>query len=147
MSAPQLVKGSYVDVLIEDPNTPGTYIPICGLTTRTFTHGTQSRDRYVRDCADPEDIPKRRKIITGEQWDITGSGVYNRAQVALINAAFGETRNYRFRVDEPSTESVYASYWQGPAIMTQKELAGPDNDDAGWTITIASDGVWTETTF
>ena len=145
MSTPDILTGTYVSVLVENPDTPGAFIPLCGMTTRNLTRQVQTRDRFLRDCDDPEDIPVRRLIVTGKQWDLSASGLYNRAQAALLSGLFGIKATYRFLIGEPADDAVYTSYFQGDAVMTQHQITGGDEDDVTAELTWASDGEWVET--
>ena len=143
MARPAIVKGSYVDLLVGDGATPQVFTAVCGLTTRSFTHQVNTSDQFVRDCADPEDVPHRRLTVTGEQWDLAGEGLYNRAQAALIRGAVGTTRTYRFVVSEPSGETVEDGFYEGPAMLTNLQLGGSDGEFGSVSLQIASDGGWT----
>lgn len=146
MSLPDILKGTYVSILVENPSTPGAYIPICGITTRRFTWQANNSDVFVRDCALPASTPVRRVNITGEQWDLAGGGQYNRAQGALIESRKKITANYRFLLDQPAANLVYGGYYAGPGVLTQVQLGGDDEGFAGIDLTILSDGTWTWTT-
>lgn len=144
MSTPPILEGAYVVVLIETTVGGGAFTPLCGMITRTFTDRVNVRDRFLRDCTDPTAIPTRTTIATGEQWDLSASGIYNRAQAVLIGAAMGKIRLYRFAIGEPDDDAIYQSYWEGSARMTQRQIGGNDNDDASSELTFASQGAWVE---
>jgi len=145
MAQPDIVKGTYVDILMGDGDGPETFNPICGLTTRSFTHQVNTNDTFVPDCADPEDLPVRRVVQTGQQWDLSGDGLYNLAQGDDIRAATGATRNYRFRIARPAGSIVGAGYWQGPAVITNAQYGGNTGggEFGSISLSIASDGEWT----
>lgn len=145
MSVPAIVRGTYVSILVEDPDAPGTYLALCGINTRTLTEQINTNDVFTRDCDDPEDIPFRRLIQTGRQWDLSGSGQYNRALGGLISSLMGVRANYRFLIGEPVDDAVYTSYFGGPAMLTQRQITGSDEDFVQTELTIGSDGEWTET--
>ena len=142
MARPAIVKGTYVDILVGNGAAPEVFTAVCGLTTRSFTHQVNTSDQFVRDCADPEDVPHRRLTVTGEQWDLSGEGLYNRAQAATIRAAVGVTRSYRFVVSEPTGETVEDGFYEGPAMLTNLQLGGSDGEFGSVSLQIASDGEW-----
>ena len=144
MSLPKIVRGTYVNIAVEDPDAPGTYINLCGLTSRTFTEQVQTRDRFTRDCNKPEDVPVRGIVATGKQWDLSGAGLYNRAQAELVAGLSGVVKKYRFIIGEPADDAVYSSYHEGAAMMTQRQITGAEDDDVTAELTFASDGEWTE---
>ncbi len=145
MTVPSIVRGTYVSILVEDPENPGTFLPLCGLNTRTLTEQVNTNDVFTRNCDNPEDIPFRRLIQTGKQWDLSGSGQYNRALGGLISSLVGVRANYRFLIGEPADDTVYTSYFGGPAMLTQRQITGADDDFVQTELTIGSDGEWTET--
>lgn len=142
MAEPDIIRGTYVSILMGDGATPEVFTPICGITARDFTHQGQTKDIATRDCADPESVPVRRLIVTSEQWDLSGSGQLNRSQLSLVDAAMLVTKNYRFVIGEPADNMVYGGYYAGPAMLTQKKITGNDDDMAGIELTIGSDGTW-----
>lgn len=142
MARPDIVKGTYVDIAIGNGADPEVFSILCGITTRQLTERANTRDRFTRDCADPEDVPIRSIIATGKQWDITGSGLFNRSQRAVLDTCVGHIKNYRFIVSEPETDEISDGYYAGAAMMTDKVIGGADADDVTLSTTIASDGVW-----
>lgn len=147
MAQPDIVKGTYFDLLLGNGAGPEVFAPVCGLTTRSFTHQVNTNDTFVPDCADPEDVPTRRLVPTGEQWDLAGDGLYNLAEEENIREAVGVTRNWRFRIGRPVGSIVGTGYWGGPAMLTNMQLGGSTGGGEFGTVSlaIASDGVWTWT--
>jgi hypothetical protein len=145
MAKPDILRGTYVNILIGDGAEPEVFTPICGLTARTFTDQINTSDAFIRDCADPEDVPKREIVATGEQWDLTGTGLLDRAGLAVLQAAKGTYKNYRFELAEPTGNEVYGGYWAGEGMLTSISINGPDGDFTSVDISIASNGEWTET--
>lgn len=145
MAAPDIVKGTYVDILLGDGAVPEVFTPVCGLTTRSFTHQVNTNDSFIPDCADPEDIPTRRLVPTGEQFDLSGEGLLNLAQHTTVRQAVGVTKNYRFRIGRPVGSVVGAGYWEGPAMITNMQNTGStgNGEFAQVSLTLASDGDWT----
>jgi hypothetical protein len=145
MARPAIVRGTYIDILIGNGASPEVFTAVCGLTARGFTHQVNTSDQFVRDCADPEDVPHRRLTVTGEQWDLSGEGLYNRAQAAVIRGAVGVTRTWRFVVGEPAEDAVEDGFYAGPAMLTNLQLGGTDGEFGSVSLAIASDGEWTWT--
>jgi len=145
MSQPDIVKGTYIDLLVEQPSDSGTFVRICGLSTKTFTYAKNSGDIFIPDCDDPEDVPIRRLNITGRQWDLSGEGFYNRAQASLIRTLVeeGSPRTFRFAVAEPAGDAIDAGYWEGPAQLMNVQYGGPAGGEySTLSLAIASDGEW-----
>lgn len=145
MSVPDILSGTYIRILVGNGATPEVFTAICGITTRTYSHQVNTSDAFIRDCDDPDELPFRRIVATGEQWDLSGSGHYNRAQRALVDAATGVTKSYRFVLTEPADDEVDAGYYAGPAMLTQVNLGGGDEGFGTVELTIASNGRWSWT--
>ncbi len=146
MSFPDILAGQFLSISVEDPDNAGTYIVVCGLNSYTFTPQINTRDRAIRDCAQPESLPVRKIIGTSKQWDFSGSGLMNRAQYVLLNGLLGDVINWRFNIGEPTDDPVYTGYWAGAGMLTTLPITGGDGADVEINLTVASDGVWTLTT-
>jgi hypothetical protein len=147
MSIPSIVKGQYFDVAVDvtSLNLAGVsgYVIICGLTSRGFTHGTQTGDEYVRDCSNPEDVPVRVVNVTGESWDISGSGLHNRKQQVMIDAMVGKSLPVRFIEGEPSDDAVFIGYYDGKFVLESYAVQGADGANVTSTFAWKSDGIIT----
>lgn len=143
MALPDLLKDGYVSIAIGNGATPTeVFAAICGLTTRSFTEQVNTADRFVRDCADPEDVPIRRLQLTGRQWQLTGSGLLARESLQAVQASVGITKNYRFILGEPATDLVYGGHYQGPAVLTSLQLGATEGEFVSIELAFASDGEW-----
>lgn len=147
MSQPDIIRGTYFVLALGNGGTPTeTFAALCGIDTRQFQYQANTSDQFTRDCDDPEDVPIRRLIVTGEQWSLSGSGSLNRANIATIEAAKGTTKNWRFYWTEPADDAgIYAGYYEGPAILTNVTIDGNDTAYAQISLQIESDGQWTFT--
>jgi hypothetical protein len=147
MAQPDIIRGTYFSLMLGDGGGPETFAALCGITTRNFTHQHNTNDQYTRDCADPENVPVRRVIVTGEAWNLDGNGVLNRANLATIQAADdGQPHNWRYLFTEPATDLVFQGYYEGPAIMSNFQITSSDETFANISISLLSDGLWTWTT-
>jgi len=142
MAVPAIIKGTYIAILMGNGAQPEVFAPICGLTAKGFTAQTNTSDDFIRDCADPEDIPSRYVTATGRQWDLSGSGLVDRNGLEALIAAQGDLKNYRYVIGEPTAEEVYSGYWAGRGMLTNLQFGGPDEGKATVDITIVSDGLW-----
>lgn len=147
MAQPDVLRGTYFVLAGGDGGSPETFTAFCGIDTRTFRHGHNTSDQFIRDCADPEDIPVRRLIVTGESWSLSGNGVLDRSKYATIKALDdGQTHNFRFFWTEPVGNLVLQGYEEGPGIITNLEITGNDSEYGKLSLSIESDGLWTWTT-
>lgn len=139
MSVPSYVKGSYFSVAVSlDAGT--TWTPLCGLQSRNLTEAYQTSDEYVRDCADPSSVPKRLVNVTGESFDIAGTGIYNRAQADLVRTIGGKSLPYRYIMGEDASDSVDSGYYQGNFVCTNKQIGAADGVNVTAQFAWASDG-------
>lgn len=146
MARPDIIRGTYFILAMGDGATPTeAFTALCGISTRTYTSQTNTSDVFTRDCDDPEDIPIRRLITTGRQWSLAGEGQLNRAQLQDLLDAEGVTKNYRFYYTEPTDDEVFRGYFQGAAKLVNITINGNDEDFAGLSVQIESDGEWTWT--
>lgn len=144
MARPDIIRGTYFILAMGDGGTPTeTFLALCGIKTRTFTAQTNTTDNFTRDCADPEDEPIRRLIVTGKQWSLAGEGDLNRSQIDTIIDAQGVTKNYRFYWDEPANDQVGKGYFEGPAKLVNITIGGNDEEFATISLDIQSDGEFT----
>lgn len=142
MAQPDIIRGTYFSLMMGNGAGPEVFTALCGLSTRDFTDQVNKNDQFTKDCAEPEDVPIRRIIPTGRQWDISAEGTLNRANLASIQAAIMATKNYRFIFTEPADDFVYQGYWQGAAMITSMKINAADDNFAQITLTIESDGEW-----
>jgi hypothetical protein len=145
MAQPSIIRGTYFSLMARTATGPDVYTALCGISTRSFTAGVNTNDQFTRDCADPEDVPIRRAIVTGKQWDLSGEGTLNRANLETILGLQAITENYRFVFTEPADDEVYQGHWTGPAILTNIAITAEDESFATISITLVSDGEWTFT--
>jgi hypothetical protein len=142
MAQPDIIRGTYFSLLMGDGAGPEVFTALCGISTKSFTAAVNTNDQFTRDCDTPEDVPIRRVIATGKQWDLTGEGVLNRSNLEMILDAQAVVKNYRFLFTEPADDEVYQGYWAGPAMLTNLQVTAEDENFANISINLVSDGEW-----
>lgn len=146
MALPDLLEDGYVTIALGNGATPTeVFTAVCGLTTRSIAEQVNTADRFVRDCADPTDVPIRRVQITGKQWSLTGSGLLARESLEAVRGAIGVRKNWRFIIAEPATDEVYGGTYQGSAVLTSLTIGATEGEFVNIELAIASDGEWTFT--
>lgn len=149
MAQPDIIRGTYFVLMLGDGATPTeVFTALCGITTRRFTGQVNTNDVFTRDCADPVNVPVRRVIATGKQFDLSGEGTLNRANLEVMWAELGNISHWRYLFTEPADDEVYQGYWGGSFMMTNFEVTAEDADFANISIQMASDGdvLFTEVT-
>lgn len=128
----------FVLVKIGDGATPTeNFTLLCGIENVTITEDVNTADRFRRDCAAPGSVPKRRSRVTGEQWQVTGSGVANLDQIDLLTAAKGIAKNYEleFGQRDGTDEGEIIATASGSAILTNRTISNT-TDEGGMEITL-----------
>jgi hypothetical protein len=120
MTTPKTVHGGFFLIAVEaDPqNAPGDFVIICGLNSKTLAHQSSTSTESVPDCGNPEAVPWDDVVINSQSKQMSGSGVHNRAQTAVIRSLLMQTRRYRFIESEPGTDLVGQGYWEGLFTLT-----------------------------
>lgn len=146
MSKPDTLRGTYVEILMGDGESPQLFSVLCGINTRSITDQVNTSDSFVRDCADPEDIPIRELILSGRQWSMRGSGQMNRALLKDLDAAVGKIKDYRFFIrakqGETALDDPLNGYYGGQAAITSKVINGNDGDYVNIDVAFESHGAW-----
>lgn len=147
MTVPKIVRGQYLDVAVSYPVGASQPTILCGLTTRNLTHGFQTADEYLRDCQDPKMVPFRVVNVTGESFDISGTGLFNRAQAALLRSIGGQSLPYRFIISEDILDAVDAGYFSGNFVADSIQYGGTDGAYTTIQLSFKSDGqvIWVPT--
>lgn len=145
MAFPNRVAKRRAVIKMGDGATPEVFTLLCGIQTTGITAQTNTNDDFLADCADPEAIPVRFIIPTGEQWDLTGDGVVNLDNLSQLVDAKGVTKNYRFEMELATGQTGTPAVFEGPAMLTNLQIGGSEENFASINVTFASDGQWTFT--
>ena len=141
MSLP--VEADFAIIKIGDGATPTEAFAIaCGIQDVTINQAVGTQDRYVRDCAKPGEIPNRKVKATGKSLDITGSGLIDKAQIAIYNSALGVTKNYKIELyaDNGTDAGTLLGTISGSFMMTSSNQSIPREGTASAEITLVSNG-------
>jgi hypothetical protein len=130
-----------------DGASPEVFTVICGLQDATVNTTAQTQDRYVRDCAKPGSIPKRKVKTTGLAQAITGSGLSNADTIADLQTAIGKHKNFTIEAyaDDGTDAGTLLGTFAGTYVMTANNLNLQRENAASSEITLSSDGDWTWT--
>lgn len=116
----------------------------CGIQDVSINQSVGTQDRYVRDCEKPGEIPNRKVKATGKSLDVTGSGLIDKAQIAIYNSALGVAKNYKIEVyaDNGTDAGTLLGTFAGSFMMTASNQLIPREGTASAEITLASNGAW-----
>ena len=136
------IKGNYADILYGDGEDPEVFAQLCGISTRglnvTYATAFEAEDY---DCADPEAAAQTLREVGAQDWNISGSGLYNRTQMAALRALLGNSQNWRFAMDEPAAEALDDGWWAGPGYISSFEIQGNDGEYSQVSLTITGIGL------
>ena len=121
--------------------TPEVFSILCGVENVTINQVANTTDRFRRDCAKPGALPTRSVRVNNFQWDITGSGVANAAQIAALKAALGQHKNYEIdaiKYDGTDDGELLGTF-TGQGVMTASNLSLQTSGDSTGEITIAGE--------
>lgn len=146
MSLP--TEADFALVKIGDGATPTeVFTALCGIFGASINRTANTADRFRRDCAKPGEVPHRRVRATGKQMDITSSGAINIPDIATYNDALGVSKNYKIElyVQDGSDAGDLLHTISGPFVLTSANTGVEIDGDGNAEVTLASDGIWTET--
>ena len=146
MSLP--TEADFAIIKIGDGATPTEAFAIaCGIQDVTINQAVGTQDRFSRDCTKPGEIPNRKVKATGKSLDVTGSGLIDKAQIAIYNSALGVAKNYKIEVyaDDGTDTGTLLGTIAGSFMMTASNMSIPREGTASAEVTLANNGAWTWT--
>jgi hypothetical protein len=144
MSEPNTIE--FAKIGVRDIGSSDAFTVFCGIQTTGFNRTVQTNDRFVKDCAYPGRPAERRVRVTGRSRTLTGSGLYNADQRALVDSIEGVRKEYQLLIydfDDGSEAGDVVEIRQGPGIATAINMGTSENDLGTIELTIQSDGAWT----
>jgi hypothetical protein len=145
MSVP--VEFDFAQIKIGDGADPEVFTVICDLTQVSINETADTQTRRKRDCAKPNKPAARYSRVLGTAWDVTGSGLIDKDQIATLRAALGKHVNYQipvFRDDSTDGGELLGTY-AGQAVMTARNISTDREGDSTGEITLEGEGelAWT----
>lgn len=136
------VKGNYTDLLFGDGADPEVFTQLCGLNnfTLSITYAT-AFEAEDYDCTDPEAVAQTLREVGAQDWTMTGSGLFNRAQMDALRALLGNSQNWRFRSDEPAGDAIDDGWWQGLGFISSWEETGNKGEWKQLSVTVTGAGL------
>lgn len=137
----------FAQIKIGDGGDPESFTVICDVVDVNINTTAQTNDRFRRDCTKPGEVPTRIVKVTGKQLDISGTGIHDTAQIATLQAAVGESKNYEIvgYEDDGTDAGAEIGTYAGAFVMTADNLAVVRDGDGGLQIDLANNGAWTYT--
>lgn len=134
-------------IKIGDGGGSETFAIACGIQDVNINETANTSDRFVRDCTKPGEIPNRKVKTTGKQLDVTGSGLIDKAQIAIFRAALGLSKNYKVELykDDGTDSGTLLGTYAGAFVMSASNMSIPREGNGSAEVTLASNGAWTWT--
>ena len=146
MSLP--TEADFAIIKIGDGATPTEAFAIaCGIQDVSINQAVGTQDRFSRDCAKPGEIPNRKVKATGKSLDVTGSGLIDKAQIAIYNSALGVAKNYKIEVyaDDGTDTGTLLGTVSCNMLVNALNISAPHEGTSNAEVTLASNGAWTWT--
>ena len=121
---------------------------LCGQQDIQINGVANLSDRFVRDCAQPNVAPIRKTKLTGKQYDVTASGLIDKAQLVILHAALGKVNNYKIELytDDGTTGGLLYGTYSGAFRLASVNVNLQREGDALVEITLPNHGDVTLTT-
>ncbi len=142
------VEADFAIIKVGDGAAPTEAFAIaCGLQDVNINRVANTQDRFTRDCAKPGSVPVRKIKTTGEQLDITGSGLIDKAQIGVFETALGKSKNYKIELyqDDGTDNGTLMGTFAGAFNLTAANMSVPREGVSSAEVTLANDGAWTWT--
>jgi predicted secreted protein len=135
MAQPDLAGARELLLYYFNPGSPSEYLLACGINSRSIDGTLNATETAIMDCADPTAMPVRR--ITGNFFSeqISGSGQMAQESLPDFEAIYrgGVSVNWRIGI-------VNFGYWEGPFLMTNRNIGGEQEGFVNISLTLQSDG-------
>jgi hypothetical protein len=140
------ITAKYEEFVLEvETDTPGTYVPVCGMVDVNITRAANVDTNEIPDC-DDESLPNSiEKQVRSIEVAVSASGVWAQTSNKMMSDWFysSATKNIRLRntkaaSGDPETEA-------GPALLTKLDHARAKGKRVTADIEIQFDGTPTRT--
>jgi len=135
MAQPQLAGARELLLYMEDPGTPGTWLFACGINSRSLNGTLNNTETPLPDCDDPTKMPVRRVTANYFAEEISGTGMLAKERLEDFEGVYKSAISHNWRIGVHQT-----AYWQGPYLMTARNIGGEQEGYVTLEITLASDG-------
>jgi urease gamma subunit len=117
---------------------PDVFTILCGLENVNVNEAVSIKERQRRDCAKPNRPGQRKITATGSTWQITGAGVLNVDQEAVLAGVRGVIQSYKVEayLDDGTDAGDLMGTWAGSGMLTARDRAIQVEGDSGLQITI-----------
>lgn len=145
MTAPTVLTGTKLLIMVGDGQSPETFSQPCGLTTRGFDLKASTNSTLIPDCTDPSLPAWEAKDINALSAEISGSGVLAlEALDTWVNWFMGATaKNAKVVIDNTPSP---AGHFDGSFILSDLKITGQRGQKILVDVTIVNNGTVVYTT-
>ena len=120
---------------------------VCGMQDTNLNEVANTTDRFVRDCTKPGEVPTRKVKVSGKQFDVTASGLTDKATIAILRAELGQSSNWKIEVykDDGTDTGTLLGTYAGAFVLTAFNQSVPREGNATAEVTLANHGAYTWT--
>ena len=130
-----------------DGESPEVFTLLCGIENLDLNQEVNTSQVPRRDCAKPGLPAVIKNKVQSFQWSASGTGVWNTAQTAAVNALLGISQNYKFEfgVRDGSDGGQIIGIYTGNAMLTSNNVSVGDEGTASLNILGNDRLVWDDT--
>lgn len=124
-----------------------TFAITCGIQDTNLNEVANTTDRFVRDCTKPGEVPTRKVKVTGKQFDISASGLTDKATIAILRGVLGESHNWKVELyqDDGTDTGTLVGTYAGAFVLSAFNQSIPREGSSGVEVTLANNGAYTWT--
>lgn len=129
-------KGQLMLVKKQDADNVGTFIPVCGLNSKTFSINNGEIDVTTADCENPEAAVWKETLMGVKDVSISGDGFIEggAAEVQMVALAMGDDNSDLFQVVIPRIGTFEGKF------RLNLEYGGETEGGATYSTSLASTG-------
>lgn len=142
MTAPTVLAGTKLLIMVGDGNSPETFAQPCGLTTRAIDLKASTNTTLIPDCTDPEAPAWEAKDVNALSAEVSGSGVLAiEALDTWVDWFTGATAvNCKIVLDDTP---VPQGHFVGAFILSDLKITGQRGQKINVDVTMVNNGTVT----
>lgn len=136
MAQPQTAAARELLLYLQEPGvSPAQFIFACGINSKSLNGTLNTSEAPLQDCDDPTGLAVRRVVANWYGEELTGTGLLAKEIFETFEEVYrsGAAHNWRIGVEG-------FGYWQGPFVMTARNVGGEAEGFVTVELTMMSDG-------
>lgn len=132
-------------IFIETASGSNTFMAPAGFTDKQFEISSTTSDQLIPDDTDADLAMQIQRIVTQQEWSLSGSGVLALGDLATWRAWVASTGSRLVRIEFNDTGANGGGYYQGQAVISKFQTSSSRGDKAEISVEIQSAGAFTWT--